>query len=138
MEAINKETAVKEIAAWLDYKHVKPSFRDKRQDSIDVLVDAVMSGDVSIEQGSYSYGLEKMDGPIIKQKLSFPVGSLTELKYKPRETTGNLSAAIRNNAGVEVSACYGSILSDGILPAQLQKMDSEDSRVLQAIVSFFL
>jgi hypothetical protein len=135
---IDRDTATKEVNAWLDYKRIQASYRDKRKDSIEVLVDGIMSGNVSIADGEYMYGKDKLQGPMIKQTLAFPTGSLTELTYKPRETTGNLSASLRNGINTPVASCYGSILSNGVMPAQIETMDSEDSRVLQAIVSFFL
>lgn len=137
MTPISKEVAVTEVNAWLDYKKVKASVREKRTDAIQLMVDSVMDGSISIKNEPYKYEQENLEGPVITQVLSFPMGSLAELKYKPRESTGNLSAAI-SSGNVVVGTAYASVLTNGVLPSQIAKMDTEDSKIMQAIVQFFL
>lgn len=140
MAAIDKASAEKEITAWLDYRRTKASVREKNEKNINVLIDAMVEGDITISQGEYHYAGEKLTGPIITQTLIFPIGGMASISYKPRETTGGISSALSRAAGTAtMNTVYAEQLSIGsILGEQLLQLDNEDGRVLNAIVSFFL
>jgi hypothetical protein len=140
MVAVTKEIATKEITAWLDYKRIKQSVRDNKAKSIGILVDAMIEGDITISQGEYHYNGQKLTGPVITQSLIFPVGSLTSISYKPRETMGALSSILsKASGGATMGTVYAEQLSIGsIMGEQLLEMDNEDGKVMNAIVEFFL
>jgi hypothetical protein len=127
---ISAEMATKEVTAWLDYKRIKPSDRERNEQSVKALVDAVSCGVISIDTaGDFT----------ITHKLEFPEGVQPVLKYKARAKVGALQAGTKNLNGVPLAMyfAYAQELT-GVLMGTLQGMDSEDSKVLQAIVTFFL
>jgi len=135
-ELVTQEVATKEVNAWLDFKHVSDTDREDYKNHVTGLIDSVKDGTISINQETFE----------INQKFKFPfdIGAtvLTELKFKPRATTGEITAKIE---GMKVAASNG----DGRLKAILcvltgqswgaiGKMDTVDTKVSNNIVVFFL
>lgn len=126
-EKVNKEIAVQEVMAWLDYKKVKPHQREKMELSIDHMVECVQYGILSIDTNSYE----------ITQTLDFPVeGLLEKLTYKPRISVAELNKIAKAANGADVFlANLSALTNQGV--SILSKMDSEDMKLAQAIVGFF-
>lgn len=126
---MNRDAAEKEIASWLDYKRIKESTREQYKGQIDVLVEAMQYGDITLNATSY----------VIKQKLSFPVeGLIDELEYKARMSVGDLNK-VPTKAGDfdgKVVAYIAALTGKGM--SHIQKMDSEDYKIGQAIAVFFM
>lgn len=142
---IQEEAAEIEVASWLDYKRVPLLERKipQNEGAIKVMVSAVMSGNISFAQEQFfidnSNKETAADGPVITHTLIFPVGSLTELKYKPRARVASAYAGTKNlnGIGMAVYVAYATELT-GKLTAQLNNLDTQDFKILQAITTFFL
>lgn len=134
-EVVNILTAEADVTNWLDAKKIKPAEREKNKDFINTLIDAVMYGQLSIDA----------DTRVITQKLDFPLddgkGNITlgTLTYQPRAAMGNLLSKTGNLKGISMAVyiAYASTLTGEII-ATLNRIDSEDFKVLQAITAFFL
>lgn len=125
-ELITKEVAEQEINAWLDYKKIKPSQRISNKPHIDILVEGIMCGDLSIDPDKDF---------LITQKLCFPVDGLFDsLTYKSRASVGDIQKA--TNETKEVFFSTVSVLT-GKGASHIKRMDSEDSKVAYAITVFF-
>lgn len=132
-EKVTKEIATKEVTAWLDYKRTKEAQRESLKGQIDTLVEAVMFGDVSINP----------DTQVITHKLIVPEATdklYTELEYKPRISVGELQKASTNVKATDfdgkVVAYISALTGKGI--SHIQKLDSEDFKIGQAIALFFM
>lgn len=128
------DVAAKEVNDWLDYKCVEPADREENKASIDKLINAVMSGVLSIA-----------DDKTITHRLKFPLDNgegqttVRELTYKPRVSYGELSARTR---GVKPGDLEGRVVAyiavlTGQAPAVLMKLDTADMSICQAIFVFF-
>ena len=135
-ELVTQEVATKEVNSWLDYKHISDADREDFKSHITGLIDSVKDGTLTINQETFE----------ITQKIKFPfdIGAnvLSELKFKARATTGEITAKIE---GMKVAASNG----DGRLKAILcvltgqswgaiGKMDTVDTKVSNNVVVFFL
>lgn len=134
-EVVPVQKAEEEVSAWLDSKKIKPKEREKNEAFINTLVEAVTYGILTIDD----------DTKVITQNLEFPLSNtdkvvtLSSLRYNPRADTGSLHGKTANikGIGMAVYVAYASALT-GELVATLNKLDSEDFKVLQAITAFFL
>lgn len=130
---IDFETAEKNVTSWLDAKSVEADEREEKQQFIKTLINAVRRGNLVINDTTFE----------ITQTLKFPVvtniATINELKYKARAACGELHAGTRNINGVNMAVyvAYAVALTSE-LKANLDRLDSEDFKVLQAITSFFL
>lgn len=134
---IEKELAQQEVNEWLDYKRIKPNKREASEDAIEALVEAVQYGDLSIDEDK-----------VMTHKLIFPLTNeqgeetVKELKYQPRVSTGAITqktGAVKGKAldYNTIITAYVSALTDKPL-ALIERLDTEDRKISQAIVSFFL
>ena len=46
---VDRAIAEQEVSEWLDYKKVKPASRESNKQFVDVLIDSVMYGNVTID-----------------------------------------------------------------------------------------
>lgn len=124
---IPKDAATKEVNAWLDYKRIKPIQREKSKESIDALVEAIQYGNIVIDANTF----------VITQTLDFPVEGLSDkLAYKPRVSGGDLTKAAKAAGGVDIVYSYiAGITGQGV--SIIQRCDSEDLKIAQAIAGFF-
>lgn len=133
MGRVEREVALKEVEAWLDYKRVKSKKRESYQDQIDVLVDAVSDGSLVLDDESFE----------LTYNLIFPFGEeekITELKFKPRLSVGEVNKYMRGVQATDIDKrlqAYVSALT-GQPKGVIQAIDTEDSSVINAIVVFFL
>lgn len=131
-EKVTKEIAVQEVEKWLDYKRIKQSQRDSQKAQIDVLIEAVMYGDITISDSADT----------IEQVLAMPVKGLdiNTLTYQSRITVMDLHKA---TDGVKATDFDGRLVAyvsalTGKSPSHLKKMESEDFKIAQAIAVFFM
>lgn len=118
-----------EVSEWLDHLRITPGLRQTHKDMIDTLVEAVSLGMVEINEDQ-----------TLTQNLQFPVGEITQLKYKNRLNDFMLEPYLK---GVKASDGDGRILAykaalTSTLKSVLQKLDSSDQRVANSIVVFFI
>jgi hypothetical protein len=135
MQLITPEKATAELNAWLDHKKVSEKKRTSNADGIETLTDALISGTIAIG-----------DDKKIKHTLLFPiensegVQTIKELEYKPRLTVGEINTRMKGIKATDMDGrivAYGSALSGQPL-AIMSALDTEDSRIVQAVAMFFI
>lgn len=132
---IDAATAGIEVGKWLDYKRVKPTKRAAYSQYINELIQAVMYGDLVL-QNDFSF-VHKLNHPILNEKTEDIL--FDTLTYAPRLSAQKLSEALQ---GVDVSdevansIAFGYALS-GKAIGLVGRMDTVDLRVLSAIAIFF-
>jgi len=131
-KAVTNEVAMAEVTAWLDKKKVYPSTRETQKDSIDLLVEAIMAGDLTYDEDKNEF----------VHKLLFPdaVGGVTEFRYKARLNDRML---IPHLQGVKSNDADGRLLAHTAAltsqPKELLKgIDSADKKIMMSIAVFFL
>jgi hypothetical protein len=127
---VPKEQAEKEVNSWLDYKRVKPGAREAKQGNIDVLVEAVMYGDITIDPVSFK----------ITHNLNFPIKddkgevAVDKLQYVARLNLDNVQTSVQSTDGLTKG--FGTALT-GQPVAIIGKLDSCDAQILSSIGVFF-
>lgn len=133
MTSVSREIAEAEVNAWLEKKKVFSSTKESSKDSIEVLVDAMCNGVLSLDQQTWNF----------THKLLFPFGDqvkVEELKYKPRLNDKMLKPYLN---GVKASDAEGRLLAyiaalTGQSRAILEELDTADKKIAMAIAIFFL
>ena len=129
MEKVNFKTANQEVEKWLDYKKVKPSRRESLRAQIDLLVEAVQLGQLTL--GNDHEWIMALD---------FPVGETNELTFKARITDAELSSYKRNIKGADAWDTQQLVFLCGLTTQTLgmiKKLDTSDRVVADAIILFF-
>jgi hypothetical protein len=133
MGKIAREVAIEEIDSWLDKKKVYESTRETHKDSIDVLIDAVVNGDLTLDEKTNE----------LRHKLLFPDAvnnAITELVYKPRLNDQLVRPhlnGIKNNDGDGRLIAHTAALTSQSKNI-LSQLDSADKKIMMSIVVFFL
>lgn len=139
-EKVALEQAEKEVGHWLDRKRITARKRmsDGYKQAIETLVDAVTLGDISINE----------DGTISHQLIVPLEGFADRLDYKARILTDDVNKIVKGlsrNDGKGLSEKDGTdrvIATISALTSQsvglIQKLDTEDNSIAQAIAIFFL
>jgi len=130
MEKVSREVATVEVEEWLNKKRIYQSVREQQKDSIDLLIDAVMLGDITIG-----------DDNTITHKLVNPTGDIKEMKYKARisesDTRGPLSGVKGNDAEGRLNAYIQALT--GTPKNIIAALDtSTDKKIALSIAVFFL
>lgn len=129
---VSRDVAEKEITKWLDFKRVNDKKRETQSDSVDVLIDAVADGFLTLN-----------DNHTLVHNLIFPIeGELPvrELEYKPRLKVStvhtHLNGVKSSDADGRVCAYVAALTSR---PKDVIKgLDTEDYSISQSIAVFFL
>jgi len=133
MATISAEISEQEITDWLDYKKIFQKERDKNEDSIELLINAMCDGVIMIDSETKE----------ITHNLLFPIGEddpITELKYRSRINDKILSSYMKGVKATDADGrltAYVSALTkqaSGIIKA----LDSVDKKISTAIAIFFL
>ena len=131
-EILNIELAMQEIERWLDYKKVSPRKREANKDSIDILADAVSTGNLVLKEDC-----------TLVQTLNFPISSekKTEvLEFKPRLQMKSVYQHLQGVKPSDIDArlyAYAAALTGN--PKELIKnLETSDYEVVSAIVVFFI
>lgn len=131
---IAREVAEEEVKSWLEFRKVKKKKLDENKDDIDVIIDAIVDGVITIENN------------VINQKLTYPLGkegdseSIAVLSFKPRlkvSTVRVCTQGIKSNDNVGIAGGYIAAAT-GVDRNLINSMDMEDFSVSQSIVIFFL
>jgi hypothetical protein len=126
--AVTREVAIVEIDNWLDQKKVYPSTRETCKADIDLLIDAMVAGDLILDNGSF------------KHKLLFPLEGLIELTYKPRLNDAMVKPhmqGVKNGDGDGRLAAHTAALTSQ--PKRIiESLDSADKKIMMSIMVFFL
>ncbi len=131
-KAVTREQATIEIESWLNKKKVYQSVREAQKDSVDLLIEAMMTGDLVLDQEKNEF----------IHNILFPdaIGGVTEFRYKSRL---NDKMLIPHLQGVKSNDADGRLLAHTAAltdqpPALLKGIDSADKKLMMAIVIFFL
>ena len=130
MDKISKEKATEEINGWLDKKKVYETTREQQKDSIDLLIEAMMNGDLILDEKTNE----------LKHKLLFPLSETTELVYKSRLNDKMLRPHLQgvkaNDADGRLTAHISALTSQP--KAVIDSLDSADKKIMMSIAVFFL
>lgn len=135
MGKVNLEIAQKEVQKWLDFKKVDEEKIEDNKDNILTLAKAVSSGSLSLDSDhnfihELKFPITDSDGNVVESKM----------KFKPRLKVGDLQTKTQNvksNDTFALITAYISALTD-LNSGIIKQMDSEDYKVAQGIVIFFL
>ena len=130
LKKVSREEALAEVTSWLDKKKVYDSTRESQKDSIDLLVEAMMNGDLTLDSTTNEF----------THKLLFEEGDVKELKYKSRLNDRMLKPYLN---GVKANDADGRLLAHtAALTTQpkaiLEALDSADKKIMMSIAVFFL
>ena len=135
MEKVNLDQAKKEVNKWLDFKKVDQEKREENADNIDALAKAISVGYLVLDKDfnfiqELKFPIEDSDGQPVQ----------TQLKFKPRLKMGDIQNKTQNlKAGdtfalITAYICALTNINSGII----KLMDSEDYKIAQSVVIFFL
>lgn len=133
-KVVSFEQAREEVDNWLEDRRIQPSIIEKNHDSIEIIVEAVVYGQLALVDGQF---VQKLQYPLKKEKTDEVI--LEELTYKNRLTDADLSGHLRNldtSNPLAFIKAYLAALTDKPKPL-LSKLESVDKRVANAIVVFF-
>lgn len=132
--SVSKEQATKEVTGWLDYKKIIGKKREGFQEQIDVLIEAMCDGFITID--------EKF---VITHKLKFPIevekgSATTELKYQPRTKVEKVQVqltSVKTGDPMGMVLAYVAALTNEP-KALVKSMETADYNLASAIVIFFI
>ena len=136
-QVVDQETALQDFERWIAIKRIREQKRqanakDKHED---LIVSSIIEGDITIDENGY-----------IDHKLIFPltdsegIETLSKLRYIPRIPGKLLNIKLKGvdaTDGDKRLLAYGSALTQTNM-GLLSNLDTEDSRIMQAIVMYFL
>lgn len=128
---IDRDTATQEIESWLNKKKVYDSTREAHKDSIDLLIEAMMAGDLTLDSTTNEF----------THRLLFPEGAgITEMKYRARLNDVMLRPYLN---GVKGGDADGRLLAYTAALTQqpkniLSALDTADKKIMMSIAIFFL
>ena len=126
-EKMTPEVAQAEFERWAyETKKLRPVALKKHADACENFIDALCDGTLTIE-----------DDGSITQKLAFEIAEKTQLRYKPRLTVAEINRAlsVRGSDQDKGRKMVGILTSE--LDGVIEKMDSNDWAVANAITVFY-
>lgn len=128
---MNLELAKEEFDKWAESKKLSAKMIEKHNDDAEAIIDAIQEGNLILNEEDYSF----------TQKLLFPKGEISELKFPNRINEGVLGAATKgiksDDLIGQMSICYVSALT-GKDRGTIRSLDSTDLALGKHIASFFL
>jgi len=134
-DKVSYDVAAEDVSRWLDYKRVSSKKRETYKEAIESLTEGVMNGSISIDSDC-----------VIAHLLMFPVEDSTgkiafdKLTYKPRLSVGGATIAMKNvkpgDTDGRIMATVSALTDKAI--GLLNKIDTEDNNLAQAVAIFFL
>ncbi len=131
-QKVTLEKAVEEIDGWLEKKKIFPSAREELKDAIEILVEAISLGYLSLnDKGEFT------------QELLFPLKeeqAVTHLEYKARLNDKMLEPHLKGvkmgNGDARIIAYLACLTGQakGIIKA----LDTADRKITNSIVIFFV
>jgi hypothetical protein len=136
-EKVDVGIAKNEVEAWLNNKKVSAKKRSLQRASIETLIDAVQYGVISINHESM----------VITHTLNFPIKdtdgevSLSELVFKPRTDVSEIKLRTKgldpsDDGTGRLSAVAAALTGKAV--GLIEKLDTEDTTIVQAIAIFFI
>jgi hypothetical protein len=132
IEKVTKEQAEKEINNWLDKKKVFQSTREELHREIDVLIDGMCEGYLTLD-----------DKFIFTHKIMIPEqveGLCTQLKYKLRLSEPDMTEPMKGVKTSDGEGRLNAIISalTGEAKSVIRKLDTQDKKLATSIAVFFL
>lgn len=135
MEKVSLEQAKKEVSKWLEFKKVDQDKIDENADNVDALAKAISAGHLVMDKDHYFI-----------QSLKFPIEdsegkvSQANIKFKPRLKMGDIQNKSQNLKAGDTFALITAYISalTNINSGIIKLMDSEDYKIAQSVVIFFL
>jgi hypothetical protein len=131
-QKVTRDQATLEVTSWLDKKKVYEATRESQKDSIELLIEAMVNGDLILD-----------DKFQFTHKLLFPdaVGNeINELTYKTRLNDKMLKPYLNgvkaNDAEGRLTAYVSALTSQP--KSVLESLDSGDKKIMLSIAVFFL
>lgn len=128
---LSRDVAIKEVDKWLEFKRFSDDRRKEKQGYIDEMIQLFESGSLVLQEDHS-----------ITMKLLFDVGSLKELKFKPRLTVSDLNQLKNPNKGQGNTGLLTSYITalqvDAVNQAFIEKLDMEDFNNAGVIALFFM
>ena len=131
-QKIQLEKAIEEIDGWLEKKKIFPSAREEYQSQIDILVEAISLGYLSLnDKGEF------------KQELLFPLKeeqAVIELEYKSRLNDKMLEPHLKGTKAGDGDARIIAYLAclTGQAKGIIKALDTADRKITNSIVIFFI
>ena len=131
-QKVTIEKATEEIDGWLDKKKIFPSAREELKDAIEILVEAISLGFLSLnDKGEFS------------QELLFPLKeeqALTHLEYKARLNDRLLEPHLKGVKAGQADARIVAYLAclTGQAKGIIKALDTADRKITNSIVIFFI
>jgi len=130
-QVVDRDTATQEIESWLDKKKVYESTREAQKDSIELLIEAMMAGDLTLDSKTNEF--------VHKILIPESVG-ITEMKYRARLNDAILRPYLN---GVKGGDADGRLLAYTAALTQqpkniLSALDTADKKIMMSIAIFFL
>ena len=135
MGKVTREIAETEVLKWLDFKKVDQEKRSEQESSIKTMQNAIFEGHLVLDDKlnfiyTLKWPLEDSDGKVTLEKLTF----------KPRMKTSEADSRLKHlkdPSSFETIRCFTAALTSESM-GLLKDLDSEDTRVTNAISAFFL
>ena len=129
---VSSELAISEVDNLIATKKMRPAKIQRLQACKDIVVEAIMCGDVSLD----------LDNGKIVQTLRFPLGenqSITALTYNTRIAMKTLNAAFAKLKNLDGQSKIDATIEQmtNIMPSQVMEMEATDKEVAEAIAVFF-
>jgi len=129
------EQAKKEVNKWLDFKKVDVEKRDENIESIEAIAKSISTGYLVLDKDhnliqELKFPMEDEDGNVV----------MSQLKFKPRLKMGEIQNKTQNlKAGDTFALITGYICAlTNINSGLIKQLDSEDYKIAQSVVIFFL
>lgn len=130
---IDRETAEKEVNEWLEAKKIFPSTIEDNKDSIEILIEAIMYGVLTLETTDKSF----------THTLLFPLGEdgtqVSQLKYRHRVNDKILQKFMKGVAAKDGDGRLNATIAALADTARgiIEGLDTVDKKVANAIAIFF-
>ena len=135
MEKVSLDQAKKEVNNWLSFKKVDQEKIDENVENVDALAKAISAGYLVMDKDfnfiqELKFPIEDEDGKPVK----------SQLKFKPRLKMGEIQSKTQSLKAGDTFALITSYIcaltnsNSGII----KLMDSEDYKIAQSVVIFFL
>ena len=127
---VSRDMAEREVSEYLDFKGVRPRRRIEKKEFIDIIIDGVEDGTMSIDA----------ETKVLTHNLIHPCGTSKSFKYAPRLVQGKIAERLRMSSksdGHSALACYIAELTDNNISV-VGLLDTEDNVIASAVAMLFM
>jgi len=131
--AISREVAEAEVTAWLDFKKIFKSQREKDKDNIEILIEAICEGILVLDPETNCFTLNLM----VPVGVDIITTSLTFLARMNDKILKPYMIGLRAGDSIGYLNNYAAALTGAPKPL-IESLDSSDKKIVMAITSFFI